>query len=73
MATKTEPRGRGNVGRVLDVQFVEVEFAVPLGTRMVIELDGGLRLVLADERAIPLAAALLDLLAEGRRRKGGRR
>ena len=73
MATKTGPRRRGNVGRVLDVQFVEVEFAAPVGTRMVIELEGGVRLVLADDRAIPLAAALLDLLAEGRGRKGGRR
>jgi hypothetical protein len=57
----------------LDVQFVEIEFAAPRGTGMVIELDGGLRLVLADWKAIPLAAALLDLSAEGRGRKGGRR
>ena len=55
----------------MDVQFVEVEFEAPVGTRMVIELEGGIRLVLADEAAIPLAAALLDCLAA--KRKGGRR
>lgn len=53
------------------MRFVEVEFEVPVGTRMVIELEGGLRLVLADEEAIPLAAALLDCLAA--ERKGGRK
>ncbi len=71
MATKlTRPR-RGRVGRVVDVQFVEVEFEAPVGTRMVIELEGGLRLVLADERAIPLAAAFLDYLAGEQTWKGG--
>jgi len=70
----SEPRktlGRGRAGRVVDVRFVEVEFAAPMGTRMVIELEGGLRMLLADEGAIPLAAALLEELA--RHRKGGRR
>ncbi len=62
MAKRTGPR-RGRVGRVVDVQFVEVEFEAPRGTRMIIELESGLRLVLADEKAIPLAAALLDYLA----------
>ena len=38
---------------------------------MVIELESGLRLVLADEKAIPLAAALLDYLAG--ERKGARK
>ena len=70
MAKKCGPR-RGRVGRVLDVQFVEVEFEAPVGTRMVIELEGGLRLVLANEEAIPLAAALLDRLAA--QRKGARK
>jgi hypothetical protein len=55
----------------VDVQFVEVEFEAPVGTRMVIELEGGLRLVLANEKAIPLAAAFLDYLAA--KRKGGRK
>lgn len=70
MAKRTGPR-RGRVGRVLDVQFLEVEFEAPRDTRMVIELEGGLRMILADEKAIPLAAAFLDYLAE--KRKGGRK
>jgi len=70
MAKRSWPR-RGRVGRVVDVRFVEVEFEAPVGTRMVIELESGLRLVLANEQAIPLAAALLDYLAG--KRKGGRK
>ena len=70
MARRSRPR-RGEVGRVVDVRFVEVVFEAPVGTRMVIELEGGVRLVLVDEGAIPLAAALLDCLAA--KRKGGRR
>lgn len=70
MAKKSGPR-RGRVGCVVDVQFVEVEFEAPRGTRMVIELEGDLRMVLANEKAIPLAAAFLDYLAE--KRKGGRK
>jgi hypothetical protein len=72
MTKKSRPRRRGDVGRVSDVRFVEVAFEAPVGTRMVIELEGGLRLLLADERAVPLAAAMLDALAANRSRKGGR-
>ena len=70
MAKKYAPR-RGRVGGVLDVQFVEAEFEAPVGTRMVIELEGGVRLVLASEESVPMAAALLDAL--GAIRKGGRK
>ena len=59
---------RGKAGRVLDVRFAEVEFVAPVGTRMIIELEGGLRLLLCDEAAIPLAGKLLDYL---RSREGG--
>ena len=52
----------------MDVRFVEVEFVAPMGTRMIIELEGGLRLLLSDEAAIPLAGDLLDYL---RSREGG--
>lgn len=55
----------------MDVRFVEVEFDAPRGARMVIELEGGVRLVLADKKAIPLAAALLESLAD--KGKGGRK
>lgn len=70
MSKQKGPRRRGKVGHVADVRFVEVAFEAPVGTRMVIELEGGLRLLLADEEAIPLAARLLDALAD--HRKGGR-
>ena len=70
MARKSRPRW-GEVGRVVNVQFVEVEFEAPVGTRMLIELEGGVRLLLASEEAIPLAAALLDCLAA--KGKGGRK
>jgi len=50
---------------------VEVEFAAPAGTRMIIELEGGVRLLLSDRRAISLAAELLEVL--GARGKAGRR
>jgi len=53
------------------VRFVEVAFEAPVDTRMVIELEGGVRLLLANEQAIPLAASFLDYLAESR--KGGRK
>jgi len=72
MQTKPRPRQRGRVGRVTDVRFMEVEFAAPAATRMVIELEGGLRLLVADDAAVELAAQLINSLASGpRRRKGG--
>ena len=71
MRSAKGPRQRGVDGRVADVRFVEVELAAPAATRMIIETQGGVRLLLADRAAIPLAAELLALL--GARRKGGRR
>lgn len=77
MSTRSTTRGRGRYGRVVDVRFMEVEFEVPVGTRMVIEVEGGLRLLVADEDAVELAAQLLNRLGElghgPRFRKGGRR
>lgn len=57
-----EPRARGQAGHVSDVRFMEVEFEVPRGTRMVVELSGGLRLLVADDSAVELAAKLIDFL-----------
>jgi hypothetical protein len=48
---------------------MEVEFDAPRGTRMVIELEGGVRILVADDEAVELAAELLGCLA--RVRKGG--
>lgn len=56
---------------------MEVEFEAPVGTRMVIEVEGGLQLLVADEHAVELAAQLLNALAELDRRpcgwKGGKK
>ena len=51
----------------MDVRFMEVEFEARserLGTRMVIEVEGGLRLLVSDDDAVELAAQLLHSLAE---------
>ncbi len=68
MSNKPIPRTRGQAGHVDDVRFIEIEFAAPIGTRMVIELEGGLRLLIADDSAVELAAQLINAI-----RKGGRR
>lgn len=61
--TKTpKPRPRGEAGHVTDVRFIEVEFEAPRGTRMVIELSGGLRLLVADDSAVELAAEFVNHL-----------
>ena len=71
MSSHSRSSTRGKVGRVLDVRFMEVEFAAPVGTRMVIELEGGLRLLVADDGAVELAARLINALRGARRGKGG--
>ena len=66
-----------STGRLVDVRFMEVEFEAPVGTRLVIEVEGGLRLLVADDGAVELAAKLLNTLghlAQGENeRKGGRK
>jgi hypothetical protein len=52
------------------VRFVEVELPGPVAPRLVIEMESGLRLILADPRDIGLAA---DFVARLRSRKGGRK
>jgi hypothetical protein len=44
------------------VRFAEVEIEAPSGTRMVIELGGGLRLLIADDSGVELAARLINAL-----------
>lgn len=51
---------------------MEVESAAPAGTRMVIELGGGVRLLVADRQAVELAGEFIGYL-QRRYRKGGRR
>ena len=74
MPSHNTSSARGKAGRVLDVRFMEVEFEAPRGTRMVIELEGGLRLLVADDRAVELAARLIAFLRDtpARPRNGGR-
>ena len=66
-------RKRNGYGRVKGVRFVEVEFEAPVGTRMIIELEGGLRLLVADDQAVELAAKLLHALTDLERGIRGRR
>jgi len=68
MPNKPKPRSQGQAGHVTDVRFMEVEFAAPVGTRMVIEMTGGLRLLVADDSGIELAAQLINAVREGGRR-----
>lgn len=62
MAKKTIPKP----WRAADVTFVEIEINRPSDRQMRIEFGCGLRLVIADECQIPLAARLLDALITGK-------
>ena len=53
------------------MRFVEVELPAPAAPRLVIEMESGLRLILADPMDIGLAADFISHLREPR--KGGRR
>lgn len=53
------------------MRLIEVESAAPAGTRMIVELGGGVRMVLADREAVELAAQLIEHLRSPRR-QGGR-
>ena len=48
--------------RILSVRFAEVEFERPPGRGMIIELEGGVRLLVAEEPAVELAAQLINYL-----------
>lgn len=72
MYKNQEPRARGQAGHVTDVRFIEVEFEAPRGTRMVIELSGGLRLLVADDSAVELAAKFINYL-RGPAQRGGQK
>ena len=50
---------------------MEVEFAAPAATRMVIELEGGLRLLVADDSAVELAAKFINFLRRAGQEQGG--
>ena len=62
MAKKT----RTGPWRVADVTFVEIELSHPTDRQMRVEFQCGLRVVITDERQIPLAARLIETLRAGK-------
>lgn len=56
---------------VLGVGFIEIEFPAMPRPRAVVELEGGVRILLENPHDVTLAAELIDLLRSCRR-KGGR-
>lgn len=63
MATKIRGSQRGQkLGHVIDVQFAEVEFVTPSGTRMIIELGEEVRLLVGADADVDLAARLISAL-----------
>lgn len=62
MARKT----RTKPWRVADVTFVEIEISHPTDRQMRVEFQCGLRVVIADESQIPLAALLIETLRAGK-------
>ena len=53
-------------------RFAEVEFPRQLRPRLVIEFSEGLRLLLEDDAAVPLAAGFIAAFREHLAAKGGR-
>ena len=52
--------------RVADVAFVEIEITHPTDRQMRVEFECGLRVVIADDSQIPLAARLIETLRCGK-------
>ena len=62
------PRSEKERWAVSDVKFVEVKIASRSDQQMRVEFDCGIRVVIADESQVPLAAAVIDAL---RKASGG--
>ena len=69
MSLKTSPRFRGRNGRVARARFVEVEMPA-VASCLVIELDGGGRILLSEPAHVALVVQLLVSIAD--HRQGGR-
>ena len=52
--------------RVADVTFVEIEITHRTERQMRVEFDCGLRIVIAEDSQIPLAARLIETLRTGK-------
>ena len=70
MSFEKSPRRRGRNGRIALARFVEVEMPQHVPQAVVIELEGGGRILLREPSQVALVASLLEHLAA--LRKGGR-
>ena len=52
--------------RVADVTFVEIEISHRTDRQMRVEFECGLRVVIADDSQVPLAARLIETLRTGK-------
>ena len=69
MSLKKSPRSRGHNGRSARARFVEVEMPA-VATCLVIELDGGGRILLSEPAHVALLVQLMESVAADR--EGGR-
>jgi hypothetical protein len=70
MSLKTSPRFRGRNGRAARARFVEVEMPSAASGCLIIELDGGGRILLSEPAHVALLVQLMESLATDR--EGGR-
>jgi hypothetical protein len=69
MSSKKSPRFRGRNGRAARARFVEVEMPA-VASCLVIELDGGGRILLSEPAHVALLVQLMESVATDR--EGGR-
>jgi len=69
MSLKKSPRSRGHNGRAARARFVEVEMP-EVASCLVIELDGGGRILLSEPAHVALLVQLMESVAADR--EGGR-
>jgi len=70
MSLKKSPRFRGRNGRSAHTRFVEVELPAVVARPLVVELEGGGRVLLSEPAHVSLLAQLLASIAA--HREGGR-
>ena len=63
MSLKKSPRFRGRNGRTAHTRFVEVEMPQVAASPLVVELEGGGRILLSEPAHVALAAQLLVSIA----------
>ena len=50
------------MSRVIGARFAEVEFDPPTREGMIVEMEGGLRLLVSDDQSVALAAEFINCL-----------